>query len=129
MLPDDLWEILTGQPRPAPQPPRPAPPPEAELEPIGDREERDFEDVGVPARRRAAEGAVLEDLTGHPAPVVVSMETMPLEPRQRHAAFHERIAEPLAVPRKPRVPLMRGRSDLRRAFVLQAVIGTPKGLE
>src|SRR5688572_8741236 len=57
MLPDDLWEILTGQPKPRPQAPRP-PAPDVEDEETTDEELVAAEDVNIETRRTRFEEAV-----------------------------------------------------------------------
>jgi hypothetical protein len=133
MLPDELWEVLTGQPRPR-SAPQPVPAPDVELEEVDEEEARVREDVEVEARRAREEAVSLEEIPRIEAPVVVSMETLPPEPRARHAAFHERlrsVAAPMPVARSARRtrPLLRGRENLRNAVLYQAVLGPPKALE
>jgi hypothetical protein len=138
MLPDDLWEVLTGQPRPQTQPaPQrvPAPAPDVEWEDIVDEEELVRDDVDIEKKRSTFEEAVsLETLTRHPEPVVVSMEAVFPEPRARHVAFHKKIdqtAAPVAVTveRRVRRPPLAGREQLRNAVLLQTILGRPKALE
>jgi hypothetical protein len=151
MIPDDLWMILTGQPRPTA--PLPAPVPtdaggDDELEPdeelVPDEEEvfqprmsneaRQVEEL----RRSRAEVAYRRTQARDPdRPVIVSLETEPLPSAARHARFHEKV-DPLAVV----AIVQRGRSGpsigriagaepqaLRRAIVLQEILGKPRGLE
>ena len=144
MLPDDLWEVLTGQPRPQPFPERspapvpqrtPVPAPDVELEDIADEEEFVRDDVEIEKKRSTFEEAVsLETYTRHPEPVVVSMEALYPEPRARHAAFHKKIDKPaapiaVAAERRPRRPPLAGREQLRNAILLQTILGKPKALE
>ena len=129
MLPDELWEILTGQPKPRPAPPPPAP--DVEDEETADEELITAEDVNIETRRTRFEEAVsVEAPPPREYPVVVSMEDVP-DPRKRHAAFHEKIqqtslAAPAAIagPRYFSTP-----ADLRRAIIMQVVLGPPKALE
>ena len=151
MIPDDLWMILTGQPRPTA--PLPAPVPtdaggDDEMEPdeelVPDEEEvfqprmsneaRQVEEL----RRSRAEVAYRRTQARDPdRPVIVSLETEPLPSAARHARFHEKV-DPLAVV----AIVQRGRSGpsigriagaepqaLRRAIVLQEILGKPRGLE
>jgi hypothetical protein len=64
---------------------------------------------------------------------VVSLETEPLEESKRHAAFHEKVSH-LSRPARghddPHALVRLGKgADLRRAMMLQEILGTPKGLE
>jgi len=144
MIPDELWEILTGEkrrrepggaPRPPAEPSGPVRPPmpyELEYEPEEPEDEewgprepaREPEPVAAPRRRESLEVE----------PVIVSLEK-PLPPAAvRHAAFHERI-EGLSRParvqrRRRRLPLNLGNMDeVRRAVLLREVLGPPKALE
>jgi hypothetical protein len=146
MVPDDLWEILTGQKR-MPAPTAPAPTPQAERRPGWDvvydaeleedeeaEEERvAIEDVNVEARRARVEAQSLETISRHPEPVIVSLEENVPTTAQRHADFHQRIiaAPPVVEVAPRRKPLfdLTNRSELQRAFLLQEVFGKPKGLK
>jgi hypothetical protein len=148
MVPDDLWEILTGQKRPPVLTTPPHPQPEAKKRPAwdvvydpeedeeeeADEEELVREDVDVETRRARVEAQSLETLERHPQPIVISLEENLPTVAQRHAAFHQKIAaQPasveVAVPAsRPRLDLT-SRSELQRAFLLQEVLGKPKGLE
>ncbi len=130
MLPDELWEVLTGQPRPRPVP---APAPDVEDEVIVDEESLITEDAEIQRRRPPSEeGQSLEEMTRRELPVVVSLETMPT-PRARHAAFHAKVDQPTLQPTRvapaSTFTLLRGRKNLRQAMLLQAVLGVPKALE
>lgn len=147
MVPDDLWEILTGQPRsPAPTaPPIPPRQPErrpawdvgydAELEADEELEEElvGLEDVNVETRRARVEAQSLETIGRHPEPVVISLEDNIPTTAQRHAEFHQRItvAPPVVEVEPRRKPLfdLKNRSELQRAFLAQEVFGKPKSLE
>lgn len=145
MVPDDLWEILTGQKRPPvlTTPPQPAPvevkrqPWDVVYEPNEEDEEADeesaaAEDVNVEVRRARVEAQSLETLERHPAPVIVSLEENLPTSAQRHAAFHKKIATPVPVVAKQAAGSrirIGSRSELQRAFILQEVLGKPKGLE
>jgi hypothetical protein len=147
MVPDDLWEILTGQKRmPGPTAP-PAPAPQAERRPSWDigydaeleedeelEEERvTLEDVNVETRRARVEAQSLETISRHPEPVIVSLEENIPSTAQRHADFHHRIsvAPPVVEVAPRRKPLFdrNNRSEMQRAFLLQEVFGKPKSLE
>lgn len=145
MVPDDLWEILTGQKR-SPGPTTPPPSPE-ERKPLGwdvvfDAEEDEEAETGVEAtvrddlelqtRRTRGEARSLETLERHTQPVVVSLEENLPTTAQRHAAFHKKISEPAIVveqPRRKRLLDFSDRAEVQRAFLLQEVLGKPKGLE
>src|SRR5690606_34831359 len=83
MIPDELWEILTGERR------RPAP---AEARPSAreaeDQAEEEWAPV-VPARRAPRPAVSLEV-----DPVIVSLEESVPSTEQRHAAFHARVDAP-----------------------------------
>jgi hypothetical protein len=147
MVPDDLWEFLTGEKRRpgAPAPPQHAPEP---------AEEGVFEGwSGVPEWEEEHEDAYQDDWVepvderpvhepfDRPHPIIVSLETPPPPPDSRRAAFHERLAARTGVPpqalpgRPPRQPTPRQGlrlgdvESLRQAIILREVLGPPKGLE
>ncbi|HET9438561.1 MAG TPA: hypothetical protein VFO52_00235 [Longimicrobiales bacterium] len=146
MVPDDLWEILTGQkrppvlttPQPLPQEGKPRPGWDVVYDPDEEAEEADEEslireDVDVELRRTRREPVSLETYERHPEPVIISLEENIPTTAQRHAAFHEKVAasrpaevEGRAVTRKLGLT---NRAELQRAFLLQEVLGKPKGLE
>ena len=145
MVPDDLWEILTGQKRvPTPTAP-PGPVPQAEKKPEWERYDGELEedeesaeesvaleDVNVETRRARVEAQSLETIGRHPEPIIISLEENVPSTAVRHAAFHQRmIATPVEVEVAPRrKPLfdLGNRSELQRAFLLQEVLGKPKAL-
>lgn len=152
MIPDDLWQILTGERRPpaqsqpAPAPPKQpwdvvyVPPPE---EAEADEEALVTEDVNVETRRSSREIESYEEARRRPAPqtleqppVIVSLEQEILPAPARHVAFHERLAASAdlatSVPQRPAAaPLLPfgDPGELRRAFILQEVLGRPRGLD
>jgi hypothetical protein len=147
MVPDDLWEILTGQKRPPVlTTPQPAPQQEtrrtswdvgydSELEEDeeGEAEVAAREDVLVETRRARVEAQSLETYERHPEPVIVSLEDNLPTAAQRHLAFHQKVTappveQPVEQSMRMRLNLM-SRSELQRAFVLQEVLGKPKGLD
>lgn len=151
MVPDELWEILTGQKRrqPAPAPPSAPRPVEAKVETLPARwqEEEDIERQPAPVAIRPPrdEEAELDAFLkkqreslarrDRPAPkaVVKSLETEPLPEVARHRAFHDRKFDaPATVTAYATGDLIRrgltGR-DLRRAIILKEVLDRPKGLE
>jgi hypothetical protein len=153
MIPDDLWQILTGQPKPQRRVPAPVPQLDYELEADEDEEQwsraavQDEEDA-YEVRRRAEDEArarAARELqarrelgrlanTADKAPLMVSMERPLPTAAQRHTEFHARVDRPAVAPpqltrqRSPRSWLFAGH-DLKRAVILQEVLGTPKGLE
>lgn len=137
MIPDDLWEILTGEKRQRTKPPEPEPEPEY-------RSERHYE----------------QDVAYAPEPEPVEDETEVYIPPDPKAPGAEPIAQPEAARRVPwagekkrfrehKKPIqvveledeqqqqpMGGlglrlgeRDQLRRAIVLREVLGPPRGLE
>lgn len=153
MVPDDLWAVLTGEARPpAPAPTQTLPqagtknrpwdvvyiPPEE----IEDEEGLGAENTNVEVERTSRE-AVLREHSERHRPVeavslevtqanIISLEAPPQSSAARHAAFHERVdAKPVAAkPARRRLLVELGsREELQRAFVLQEVLGTPRGLE
>lgn len=163
MIPDDLWEILTGRPKPRPQQvpaPRPAPQPQPASsyeEYVGVEADVDEElgayevipdELGEYDRRRRLEEAQRQlerqqlrerrlrernMYTADKAPKVYSLER-PLPPAvQRHAEFHARVDEVPVVTgttrRRPAREWLFQAGDMKRAIVLQEVLGRPKGLE
>ncbi len=150
MVPDDLWEILTGQKRPpvltTPQPepvpaekPRPAWDVVYDPELDGEEEEAEataepvpWEDVFVEARRKPRERISLETLEPEPEPVIISLEENVPTVAQRHAAFHEKVSakpQPSEITRPRRRIEFRNRSELQRAVLMMEILGPPKGLE
>lgn len=125
-VPDDVWGVLTGQRGPAEWQ-------EAEedlttLEVEAPEEALSAWEEGL---QRTAETRVP---VVHEPPRVVSLETAPLAPGARHAAFHQKYDS--TVPRLqrrragPAAALgLRGRESLRRAVILKEVLGTPRGLD
>lgn len=155
LIPADLWEILTGQRRiEPPPPPTPTPAPVATAPPPSYRETLPPGAVAPKKGRMAGqleerrpgpldeEAAATELLrrrdrewqAEHAPPAVVSMETEPLPEARRHAAYHDRLdhlSKPAEVQRG-RGPIdlhLGGRSELRRAVLLQEVLGRPRGLD
>lgn len=143
MIPDELWEILTGERRrPAPMgaPRLPVPAEEEEEEAPRrmaweeedqaeeeDGTEEEWEPV-VPARRAPRPAVSLEV-----DPVIVSLEESVPSTEERHAAFHARVDAPARKGRprrRRRLRLNLGDPDeLRRMMVLREVLGPPKALE
>jgi hypothetical protein len=179
MLPDDLWEILTGEKRPQRLPRTPDPvaaetlPAEAaprevspprRPDPRPDREARRAERPApqrraptpprerrlpeVTMRRDPAEGRMraatprdrsppddyVREIPVRDVPVVVPYDEPSTDARVRRAAFHDRrgpLSEAAVVQRGP------GRSksapknieELRRAIIMNEVLGRPRGLE
>src|SRR5262245_46339990 len=136
MLPDELWELLTGQPKPKPTSPVPsAPAPDVEDEIVADEEVLIKEDTEVETRRRRSydEAVSLEATPRRALPEVVSMEAPPPRPAVRHAAFHAKVDASsfpeISAPARPGLPELRRLSELRKALLAQAILGPPKALE
>lgn len=158
MLPDDLWEILTGErrtpvePQRAPQP-RTLPqhhdtvdgPPASfedptehsfELEHQADFEsdfDPDFEEAAYSAEPVEIEPYV-HQAPVREAPKVVSLEKTYFDAESRHDRFHERLEElPPAARIRRRKPTraagMLDDDDLRKAIIMNEVLGPPKGLQ
>lgn len=139
LVPDELWEILTGERRtPAPEPRQDVRSPEEPVvgtpEPVtrqvgGHHQDEATATVLAPAWRE--EDRTVEDAADPALPVVVALETPPPPPEVRHAAFHERLDRlpPPPSARRRRGTGLGGRRNLRRAMVLHEVLGPPKGLE
>ena len=158
MLPDDLWEILTGERRP-PQRPAPRPPPagspregDYSLEAGPSLEEHSVEDEGLfqaPPRETQSSGEwsmepeTLEVVLPpepyiRPNPVrlvpkVVSLEEIDFDYDLRHDEFHDKL-DSLGGPARVKRPALspyrfRSNDDLRRSIVMAEILGTPRGLE
>jgi hypothetical protein len=138
LVPDDLWEILTGERRT----PQPAPIPaggadahdEADFEEVESYDDVAYDTVEVARRERRSydDDAIFEERPSREeAPKVVSLEDPPAPMPIRHAAFHRRL-ESLG-PDRPQVVRNAvspaALRSLRRAIVLREVLGPPKGLE
>ena len=149
MLPDDLWEILTGERRT----PR-APAPEVEPDVIDERypveaypdeavslEEAALEqpsERGWMARVPEDTAVVSPEAYERPLPVrdlprVVSMEALEFDTEKRHDRFHKRLETltPAAKVSRPAPSVYRftNDEDVRRAIVMSEILGPPKGLE
>jgi hypothetical protein len=149
MIPAELWELLTGQKRPAPaQTPPPAPKPvSARIDLEEDEESVTADEERVAPRRVRDEGAEVElvlrrqraglekRVERRPEPAIVSLETEPLAEPVRHKKYHEKMAVATVAERvntkfaaSVRLNLATP-NDLRRAVVLQEILGKPKALE
>lgn len=154
LVPDDLWEILTGErqsraPSQRQREREPEPELEAEAEWGRDAEEvwepeetaaqvpeRSDEDpyqrpdrIEAPRRREHEEPA----RTPTPAPITASesLSPTPVPRPSPYAIADSAIARPYTPESRRRrmVPSLSNRSDLKRAFVLREVLGPPKALE
>lgn len=157
MVPDDLWEVMTGEERQpgeeggagepgggeaspwssAPgETPTPAAEPDTEprTEPVFD--EGPSEPWRVEDEAEEAEPASLE----YQGPEAYSLETPAPEPvvrevpssEARHRAFHRLIDKPKRKRKRRLSPLMKALSTpdgLREAVIMKEVLGPPKGLE
>jgi hypothetical protein len=134
MLPDDLWELLTGERRSRGTP---VPPKGGE-----DAEEPAWASGTPVAVEPEPEPWVPPSYDDDPIPEPVSLEYQGPEayslekplpsPEVRHARFHERLeAEPSPAPRvRSGIARRLGRSGaLRDAVILSEVLGPPRGLE
>lgn len=146
MLPDDLWELMTGEKRPRQEP-------ETQGSPWSSTP---AETQSGPATSTAESGAaepepwVVDDEATAPEPVSLeyegpeaySLEAPAPEPRSleqpipspsaRHRAFHEMIDRPERRPTVRTSPLIRSLSTpsgLRQAVLAREILGPPKGLE
>jgi hypothetical protein len=143
MVAEDFWRELTGLPpvaRPAPGPTS-TEPAEAELEETWDEEAAVGPEAPPPEtapRRTNTSWEYRRPEVVHEAPVVVSLETTPPAPRERHAAFHRRLEQAPAVPaaavvaRSPQAAMLarlRKGEGLRESVILAEVFGRPRGLE
>jgi hypothetical protein len=155
MIPEELWEILTGQKRPVPPPPStPAPKPATARRDFEEDEEAETADEELSVRRvrderveveqvlrRHREGLEKRELP-RPVPPIISLETEPLPEPARHAKFHEKAAtvheRSAAAVVAPRINARFAESvrlgmvhpnDLKRAIILNEILGKPKALE
>ena len=142
MLPDDLWELMTGERRHESGPEEPEQP----EEPWSVETEAPSTDPAVEADPWS-EPAVDDDTTApepasleYEGPEAYTLETPAPEPlertvptaKARHRAFHELVDRPRREPARRTSPLMRSlRSPdgLRQAVLLREILGPPKGLE
>lgn len=147
MLPDDLWELMTGEKRrpqdgPAPEPEQAGTPWSVEtggasgagtaMETSTDRSEP----WAVDDEATAPEPVSLE----YEGPEAYSLETPapePIErtvpsPKARHRAFHDLIDRPKRKPKRHATGLvrsLRSPKGLRQAVLFREILGPPKGLE
>jgi hypothetical protein len=149
MLPDDLWEILTGERRPPPRPsPQRLPEQATPIEETLSLEGKSLEEEGSlemqPSGRWMSTPAESVEVTLppepyirpnplRPVPKVVSLEELAFDPEQRHDEFHDRL-DALGGPARVRRPApsayrFRNIEDLRRSIVMAEILGTPRGLE
>lgn len=154
VLPPELWELLTGQKPPARTSPPIPPPEESSWDEEGDRDEleatRTAQSLPAPVsndedrqvadllRRRDREARQVQRYE-RVLPQVVSMERAPLSAAARHKQFHERLdrlkpAPAMQAPEPARSivgDILRDGSstDIRRAMIMQEILGTPKSLE
>lgn len=135
MVPEDLWAVLTGEAA-DPDPSADEEPEEAPWQPEPEpwwsegaeegEESRDREPIS--AEYRGPEAYSLETYERE----AVSLEADVPSPEARHRAFHELIDKPVPRRRRRKSALgeaLSNRRGLRQAFVLQEVLGSPKGLD
>jgi hypothetical protein len=154
MLPPELWEMLTGQKPPARKPDS-APVPDDRWDEEADHDEDDMANspVALPPSAPPDEERQIAELlkrrerealrpVERTLPHVVTMETAPLPAAARHRAFHKKIAK---LDHRKEAPAMEGPQaarniigdflrdgsmvDIRRAILMQEVLGPPRGLD
>jgi hypothetical protein len=151
MVPDDLWEILTGERRKAPAPAEPR----AEDEDWYQEAEEAVEETYQPEEERWAEEPVWERAEAPRAPErfepapwrderATRDEEVPFQPEEALIVPEERRARParprlslrtvVDAPRKRRQvsPLMKALQNpdgLRQAVLLKEILGPPRGLD
>ena len=122
--------VATQPPPPSHRRPAPSPAPAQPRDRMSRPPDQDEEAVAAELLRRRDEDWQLQNAP----PIVVSLETEPLPEAGRHAAYHdkrEHLSRPAKVQRG-RGPIdlhLTGRSELRRAILLQEVLGRPRGLD
>ena len=152
LLPEDLWKVLTGQMElPGTQPPpakKPSwdvvyEPPEETTGVEGVSAEGASWDAHVELEATSAQDIERAHEQRHkqrverpaPTPMVVDLETEPLPAGARDAAFHKRLAAQdavvaaQAVPVRKRVAFSLAGRDLKHAFLVKEILGSPRGLE
>jgi hypothetical protein len=81
------------------------------------------------ARHKPVEAVSLEVTT----PNIISLETPLPSAAARHTAFHRKVEQKVDVstarPSRKEILALATRSELKRAFVLQEILGKPRGLE
>jgi len=148
LIPDDLWSILTGEQRPPVLTAPPTTPPRKRIETVyippeevEDEEALAAEDVNVEVARTSREAVQLEHARRHRPravsleiePEIISLETGVPTGAMRHSAFHDKLLKTAPTPvvraRKKSLLNMNDLDEVRRAFILQEVLGKPRGLE
>lgn len=158
MVPEDLWAVLTGEQRPArPAPPPPPSRPEARPEPPVEaaawevESERKQVDALLQGRideqrrevrerdERIRRSRLARPEHLRPAPRVVSLETPLGDPEKRHRRFHDKMDAITATEvgrssgggkgeRMLDALALGSQAELRRALILQEVLGTPRSM-
>lgn len=158
MVPDDLWQILTGESRPGGATTTAEPEPDREEEgwwvseesgsewdrDIGSGEDVADSEISAPWDEPADEPpATITEARyevgpeEYPEARVVSLETPPPSAEKRHSRFHDRIDAMKAADRQRALPVertalskaLRSPSGLRQAVLMKEILGPPKGLE
>ncbi|MEX1184238.1 MAG: hypothetical protein WEF86_13480 [Gemmatimonadota bacterium] len=143
VLPDDLWEILTGERRTSLPPPTSAPPqtpPDSEYETEDAEPAFSYDDVVMheqaPPRPQPPSRSTSYDdrLIVREPPQIVSLERTSFDDVARHSQFHHRLEalparERVRRPRRARAVDFVSQADLRRAIITNEVLGPPRGLE
>ncbi|MEX2609656.1 MAG: hypothetical protein WEA24_06890 [Gemmatimonadota bacterium] len=158
MVPEDLWAVLTGEQRSTRPPPRraPAPPTPREGPPVEAvawkvESERDQVDALLQGRideqrrevrerdERIRRSRLARPEHLRPAPRVVSLETPLGDPDKRHERFHDKM-DAITATEVGRAGTRRrsagmldelalgSQAELRRALVLQEVLGMPRSM-
>ncbi len=124
LVPDDLWALLTGQQRQAPPAPRRSSfevPPARSPAQLEAGEEQSYEIAVAPG---AAAPAVV------PAAVAPSVVPAALAPAAQPPASAPAVVTAVATTHAATaLGSLRQRGDLRRAMMLQVILGPPKALE
>ncbi|HWV56551.1 MAG TPA: hypothetical protein VNZ57_03690 [Longimicrobiales bacterium] len=137
VIPDDLWELLTGERRQSAS--RPAPEEATyESQDVEPSHTESYDEDAIAVAERGYDDA----RDAEPGPVLVPAEPEPLAAGQFERWRPARVAprrdprlatpaDPIPAPRpRQRAPLaLKDMDDLRRAVVLREVLGPPRGLE
>lgn len=156
LVPDDLWELLTGERRQPARVPIPTREWDVEVEevavseaPVATRPEPDWDAIPEPAPYEPV--SETQEESGHPwrlsdeptpmvprrersdnLPEAVSLEQPVPSDAVREREFHEELAHlppPARGHRRRRLPYGLGHDhEVRRAFILTEILGPPKGL-
>jgi hypothetical protein len=137
MIPEDLWEILTGERRQRPAPHRPVPVPEEPppTEPWWEAEEEAVEERFEPRPWREDEPPLEEPAPPVPPPAPIEEPTRRVEsprgrPARRRVPLSETMdVEPVRRQMSPLLQALQQREGLRQAILLKEILDRPKGLQ